>query len=176
MTSRAHPRRVPPDHRVAPAPSVISGPLPDGVPPLDTAWTLEGCGQSARYPDAGRAESAHRGTDDQLRFEPDLELAVDGAGVVVENGPENLAFKRELFGRIEKVVGPETLLLTSTSGTRSPTSPGPDRRGAVLVGHPFNPPHLVPLVELCPGERTDPARWPRRWILQGAGQAADGAA
>jgi len=97
------------------------------------------------------------GLTDQLRFEPDLELAVDGAGVVVENGPENLAFKRELFGRIEKVVGPETLLLTSTSGTRvTDIARDLTRPGRLLVGHPFNPPHLVPLVEVVPGERTDP--------------------
>jgi ketoreductase RED1 len=98
------------------------------------------------------------GLTDGLGFEPDLERAVLGADVVVENGPENLDFKRELFGRIEKVVGAETLLLTSTSGTRV-TDIARDlaRPGRLLVGHPFNPPHLVPLVEIVPGERTDPS-------------------
>ncbi|HTF47116.1 MAG TPA: 3-hydroxyacyl-CoA dehydrogenase NAD-binding domain-containing protein [Pseudonocardia sp.] len=98
------------------------------------------------------------GLADRLRFEADLERAVAGADAVVENGPENLAFKRELFGRIEKVVGPDALLLTSTSGIRA-TDIARDltRPGRLLVGHPFNPPHLVPLVEVVPGERTDPA-------------------
>jgi len=100
---------------------------------------------------------ATEGLTDRLRFEPDLERAVTGADVVVENGPENLDFKRALFGRIEKVVGPAALLLTSTSGTRvTDIARDLERPGRLLVGHPFNPPHLVPLVEVVPGERTDP--------------------
>ncbi|HEX4246466.1 MAG TPA: 3-hydroxyacyl-CoA dehydrogenase NAD-binding domain-containing protein [Pseudonocardia sp.] len=101
---------------------------------------------------------ATEGLTDGLSFEPDLEEAVRDADVVVENGPENLDFKRQLFGRIEKVVTAETLLLTSTSGTRV-TDIARDlaRPGRLLVGHPFNPPHLVPLVEIVPGEHTDPA-------------------
>lgn len=84
-----------------------------------------------------------------------VEAAVDGVAVVQENGPERVEFKRELFGRIEAAAPADALLLSSTSGlmpsdmARDLTDPG-----RVVVGHPFNPPHVVPLVEVVPGERT----------------------
>jgi ketoreductase RED1 len=94
----------------------------------------------------------------RLEFEADLERAVETADVVQENGPEDLAFKRELWARVGRVVAPTALLLSSTSGhpatTQATDMVDPSR---LLVGHPFNPPHLVPLVEVVPGERTDPA-------------------
>jgi len=87
-----------------------------------------------------------------------LESALDGVDVVQENGPENMAFKRDVWARAENAVGPDTLLLSSTSGMRATAMAkqmtDPSR---LLVGHPFNPPHLVPLVEVVPGEQTDPA-------------------
>ena len=94
----------------------------------------------------------------RLAFERDLERAVAGADVVQENGPEDLGFKRELWATVEKVVDGGALLLSSTSGhpaTAQAAGMADARR--LLVGHPFNPPHLVPLVEVVPGERTDPA-------------------
>ncbi|MET9350561.1 3-hydroxyacyl-CoA dehydrogenase NAD-binding domain-containing protein [Streptomyces termitum] len=93
-----------------------------------------------------------------LRFEPDLARAVEGADAVQENAPEDLALKRDLFARAGAAAGPRALLLSSTS-TLSPDDLGsatadPSR---LLVAHPFNPPHIVPLVEVVAGERTDPA-------------------
>jgi ketoreductase RED1 len=90
---------------------------------------------------------------------PGAEEAVAGADVVQENGPENIEVKRELFARIGRAAPPHALLLSSTSGLQ-PTDIArdmPDAAAArMLVGHPFNPPHLLPLVEVVPGERTDP--------------------
>ncbi len=90
-----------------------------------------------------------------LEFEPDVERAVVGADVVVENAPERLALKQELFERIGKAAPSDALFLSSTSTL------GPDDLGArmadpsrLVVGHPFNPPHVVPLVEVVAGERT----------------------
>ena len=83
--------------------------------------------------------------------------AVDGADVVQENGPERLELKQGLFADVERVAPQDALLLSSTSGlmpsdmSRRMTDPG-----RLLVGHPFNPPHVVPLVEVVPGERTTP--------------------
>jgi ketoreductase RED1 len=98
------------------------------------------------------------GLTSRLRFEGDVESAVDGADVVQENGPENVKFKRSLWATVERVVAPTTLLLSSTSGITATAQvkdmTDPTR---VLVGHPFNPPHLVPLVEVVPGESTAPA-------------------
>jgi len=99
-------------------------------------------------------------TDDlarHLRFEPDLERAVEGADVVQENGPERVEFKQELWVRVERAA-PRHALLLSSSSARPATEQGRDMKDAsrLLVGHPFNPPHLIPLVEVVPGERTDP--------------------
>jgi ketoreductase RED1 len=125
----------------------------DPAPDIESRVRAELAGLTPMLAELGLATE---GLTDELSFEADIEEAVRGADVVVENGPENLAFKIELFGRIEKVVGPGALLLTSTSGIRV-TDIARDlaRPGRLLVGHPFNPPHLVPLVEVVPGERTD---------------------
>jgi ketoreductase RED1 len=85
----------------------------------------------------------------------DVEAAVDGVDVVQENGPERIELKRELFARIERAAPAQAQLLSSTSGLM-PTDMARDLPdpGRVLVGHPFNPPHVVPLVEVVPGEQT----------------------
>jgi len=92
---------------------------------------------------------------DRIVLEPDLEAAVTGVDVVQENGPERLDLKQELFARIEAAAPPEALLLSSTSGLM-PSDMGADLTapGRVVVGHPFNPPHVVPLVEVVPGAQT----------------------
>jgi ketoreductase RED1 len=95
--------------------------------------------------------------DRRLSFPTELQEALDGADLVQENGPEDFAFKRELWPRVERAVRPTTLLLSSSSGIRaSAMAKQMDRPGRLVVGHPFNPPHLVPLVEVVPGPSTDP--------------------
>ena len=91
-----------------------------------------------------------------LRFESSLERAVAGADVVQENGPERIEFKQDLWARVERAV-PKHALLLSSSSTRTATEQARDMidAGRLLIGHPFNPPHLIPLVEVVPGERTD---------------------
>ncbi len=93
----------------------------------------------------------------RIVVEPDLEAAVTGVDVVQETGPENLELKQELFVRIEAAAPREALLLSSTSGLM-PSAMGARMQepGRVLVGHPFNPPHVVPLVEVVPGAQTPP--------------------
>ena len=95
--------------------------------------------------------------DRSLRFEPDLERAVADADLVQENGPERPEWKQQLWARIENAV-PKHALLLSSSSARPATEQGREMKDAsrLLVGHPFNPPHLIPLVEIVPGERTDP--------------------
>jgi ketoreductase RED1 len=98
-----------------------------------------------------------QGWFDRLEITPDLAAALDGADVVQENTPENLELKQELFERVGKAAAPGTLLLSSTS-TLLPDDLGDrmDDPSHVIVGHPFNPPHVVPLVEVVAGSRTDP--------------------
>ncbi|RZT86632.1 ketoreductase RED1 [Pseudonocardia sediminis] len=96
----------------------------------------------------------------RVRCEPDLETAVADAEIVQEQGPEDLDLKRSLFARIGAAAPATTPLLTSTSGLM-PTDIARDLDDAVaarlLVAHPFNPPHLLPLVEIVAGDRTSRA-------------------
>jgi ketoreductase RED1 len=93
----------------------------------------------------------------RLSFEADLERSVTGADVVQENGPERIEFKQDLWGRIGKVVGEHALMLSSSSAkTATEQALAMSRPERLLVGHPFNPPHLIPLVEVVPGEKTSP--------------------
>lgn len=95
------------------------------------------------------------GLTDHLVIEPDLERSLQGAAVVQENGPERVGVKQELFAKIEELVAKDTLLLSSTSGIpSSEIAKEMKNPGRLLIGHPFNPPHLVPLVEVVPGDHT----------------------
>ncbi|MEU9499608.1 3-hydroxyacyl-CoA dehydrogenase NAD-binding domain-containing protein [Streptomyces sp. NPDC048196] len=128
----------------------VSDPRPDLAAALDGALT-EAAPQLARQGlDIGNLAE---------RVEPvgDLAAAVRDADVVQENGPENTAFKQELFATLVRAAPPHALLLSSSSAIPSSAFTGDlDDAGAgrVLIGHPFNPPHLVPLVEVVPGART----------------------
>lgn len=90
-----------------------------------------------------------------LESGPDLRWALENATIVQENSPENLELKQDLFAAIEKVAKPEAILLSSTSGIMASMlgkkMAHPER---VMVGHPINPPHLVPLIELVPSAAT----------------------
>jgi ketoreductase RED1 len=93
-----------------------------------------------------------------LRFEADLDRAVTGVDLVQENGPERVEFKQDLWARIEQHVPAHALLLSSSSA-KTATEQALKMKNAhrLLIGHPFNPPHLIPLVEIVPGEQTDPS-------------------
>jgi ketoreductase RED1 len=94
----------------------------------------------------------------RLRFEPDLDRAVTDVDLVQENGPERIEFKQDLWARIDDKVSAHTLLLSSSSA-RTATEQSIKMKksaGRLLIGHPFNPPHLIPLVEVVPGEQTEP--------------------
>ncbi|MBY0296889.1 MAG: 3-hydroxyacyl-CoA dehydrogenase [Methylobacterium sp.] len=92
---------------------------------------------------------------ERLRFVAEPEAAVAGADFVQENGPERLEIKRETFRRLDAAAPPDVVLATSSSGlTPSAIQTVCRHPGRVVLGHPFNPPHLVPLVEVLGGERT----------------------
>lgn len=98
------------------------------------------------------------GLTGRLRFEADLATAVADADVVQENGPERLEVKQEIWRTVERAAPAHALLATSTSGIPATAIAQAMRRPErLVVGHPFNPPHLVPLVEIVPGERTSRA-------------------
>ncbi|WP_328451504.1 3-hydroxyacyl-CoA dehydrogenase NAD-binding domain-containing protein [Amycolatopsis sp. NBC_00438] len=91
----------------------------------------------------------------RVQVAADVIDAVKDADVVQENGPENVEFKKDLFATLVKEAPDHALLLSSSSAIPSTAFTG-DLADAsrVLIGHPFNPPHLIPLVEVVPGERT----------------------
>ena len=94
----------------------------------------------------------------RIRPVPTLDEALDGASLVQESGPELPDLKRELFARMDVAAAPGTILASSSSAIpASAFSGGIPGAGRCLVAHPVNPPHLVPVVELCPSPETDPA-------------------
>ena len=91
----------------------------------------------------------------ELLFHSTLESAVQDCEVIQENGPERLDIKRETIERISLAAPAAALIATSSSGI--PVSDVQDAARhpeRVLVGHPFNPPHLIPLVEVVGGRLT----------------------
>lgn len=94
--------------------------------------------------------------DDRLRFVPDVSHVGREADLVLESGPERLELKREIFAALDEAAAPETLLTSSSSGLMPSTFQDACRRHPerVLVAHPFNPPHLMPLVEIVGGRQT----------------------
>jgi len=91
-----------------------------------------------------------------LTFTPDLPTAVTGADLVQENGPERIEFKRKLYSQLDELLPATTIIASSSSGLtmseiQSACSAYPER---CVIGHPFNPPHLMPLVEIVGGKQT----------------------
>jgi len=95
----------------------------------------------------------------RLVFTPVLPEAVKGADLVQENGPERIDFKKKLYGQLDELLSPDVIIASSSSGlTMSEIQLGcashPER---CLIAHPFNPPHLIPLVEIVGGAKTSEA-------------------
>ncbi|MER6539872.1 3-hydroxyacyl-CoA dehydrogenase NAD-binding domain-containing protein [Streptomyces sp900105755] len=95
------------------------------------------------------------GLADRVHLAADTTEAVRDADIVQENGPERVEFKKELFARLVREAPAHALLLSSSSAIPSSAfTQEIEDAGRILVGHPFNPPHLLPLVEVVPGEHT----------------------
>jgi carnitine 3-dehydrogenase len=95
---------------------------------------------------------------DRLRVHADLAGAVGEADMVQESAPEDSTLKRAVLAAIDEAAPPDAVIASSTSGfamTMLQADCGRPER--CVVGHPFNPPYLIPLVEVVGGERTDPA-------------------
>jgi len=95
---------------------------------------------------------------DRIRFHSDLAAAVGEADMVQENSPEDSALKRAVLAAIDRAAPPDVVIASSTSGfAMTMLQADCARPQRCVVGHPFNPPYLIPLVEVVGGERTDPA-------------------
>src|SRR6267154_1170215 len=110
----------------------------------------------AAWPALKRLGLAPGASQSKLSFTPKIEVAVNGADLVQENGPERLDFKQKLYGQLDDLLPADVIIASSSSGlTMSEIQLGcrshPER---CVIGHPFNPPHLVPLVEIVGGAKT----------------------
>lgn len=110
----------------------------------------------AAWPALRRLGLAPGASQANLTFTADLPTAVRGADLVQENGPERIEFKKKLYGQLDELLSPDVIIASSSSGlTMSEIQSGcrshPER---CVIGHPFNPPHLIPLVEIGGGAKT----------------------
>jgi 3-hydroxyacyl-CoA dehydrogenase len=112
---------------------------------VKTAWpALERLGLA---PDASQSN---------LTFTADLPAAVRTADLVQENGPERIDFKKKLYRQLDELLPADVIIASSSSGLtmteiQSDCHLHPER---CVIAHPFNPPHLVPLVEIVGGAKT----------------------
>jgi 3-hydroxyacyl-CoA dehydrogenase len=113
----------------------------------------------AAWPALKRLGLAPGASQSNLKFTAALAEAVKGADLVQENGPERIDFKKKLYGQLDELLPPDVIIASSSSGlTMSEIQSGaashPER---CVIAHPFNPPHLVPLVEIVGGAKTSEA-------------------
>jgi carnitine 3-dehydrogenase len=96
---------------------------------------------------------------DLLHVVADVQDAVVGAGIVHENAPERLDLKQGVIAQIESAAPADAIIASSSGGIPpSPLQAAMAHPERFMIVHPFNPPHLVPLVEVLGGEGTDPRR------------------
>jgi 3-hydroxybutyryl-CoA dehydrogenase len=95
-----------------------------------------------------------------------LEEAAEGADFVIESVAEELDVKHKIFATLDKLCAPHTIFATNTSGL-SPTAVAEaiERKDKFVVAHFWNPPHLVPLVEVVPGKHTSQETMDITWRL-----------
>jgi carnitine 3-dehydrogenase len=94
---------------------------------------------------------------DRLRFTTNMKEALSEADLVQENAPERPDFKIKLYAEMEEVAPVDSLFASSSSGiTPSVIQSQCKHPERVVIGHPFNPPHIIPLVEVVGGSKTSP--------------------
>jgi 3-hydroxyacyl-CoA dehydrogenase len=108
------------------------------------------------WPALKRLGLAPGASPSNLKFTPDLAQAVAGADLVQENGPERMEFKQKLYAQLDELLAPEAIIASSSSGLmmsdiQKGATAHPER---CVIAHPFNPPHLIPLVEIVGGAKT----------------------
>ncbi len=114
---------------------------------------------AAAWPAMQRLGLASGASQNRLSFTAALTDAVKDADLVQENGPEKIDFKKTLYRQLDELLHPSVIIASSSSGlTMSEIQSGaashPER---CVIAHPFNPPHLIPLVEIVGGAKTSEA-------------------
>src|SRR3982074_837543 len=113
----------------------------------------------AAWPALERLGLAPGASQSRLTFTPDMPAALRGADFVQENGPERIDFKKKLYRQLDELLPAEVIIASSSSGlTMSEIqSDCPSHPERCAIGHPFNPPHLLPLLAICGGGQTSEA-------------------
>src|SRR6266702_2395543 len=94
---------------------------------------------------------------ERLSFDPSMQRALSKADLVQENGPERPDFKIKLFADMDDATPLDSIIASSSSGlTMSTIQSGCRHPERCVIGHPFNPPHVIPLVEVVGGAKTSP--------------------
>jgi 3-hydroxyacyl-CoA dehydrogenase len=111
---------------------------------------------AAAWPALQRLGLAPGASQNKVTFTAALATAVKDADLVQENGPERIDFKRTLYRQLDELLPADVIIASSSSGLtmseiQSACEKHPER---CVIGHPFNPPHLVPLVEIVGGAKT----------------------
>ena len=95
---------------------------------------------------------------ERLEFTADMKKALSNADFVQENGPERVDFKIKLYADMDAVTPVDSLIASSSSTlTMSVVQSKCEHPERCVIGHPFNPPHVMPLVEVVGGAKTSPA-------------------
>jgi 3-hydroxyacyl-CoA dehydrogenase len=111
---------------------------------------------AAAWPALQRLGLAPGASQNKVTFTAALAAAVKDADLVQENGPERIDFKRTLYRQLDELLPADVIIASSSSGLtmseiQAACEKHPER---CVIGHPFNPPHLVPLVEIVGGTKT----------------------
>jgi 3-hydroxyacyl-CoA dehydrogenase len=111
---------------------------------------------ASAWPALERLGLAPGATQAALEFTTSQEQALAGTDFVQENGPERVDFKQKLYGQLDALLPPDVIIASSSSGIpmseiQKGATSHPER---CVIGHPFNPPHLMPLVEIVGGAKT----------------------
>ena len=124
----------------------------------------------AAWPALKRLGLSPGASQSNLKFTADLAQAIAGADLVQENGPERIDFKKKLYGQLDELLPADVIIASSSSGlTMSEIQSGcPSHPDRCVIGHPFNPPHLVPLVEIVGGAKTSEETIQRAWDFYSA--------
>jgi 3-hydroxyacyl-CoA dehydrogenase len=94
---------------------------------------------------------------DHLQFTTDMKKALADADLIQENGPERQDFKIKLFADMDAATPEDSIIASSSSGlTMSVMQSACKHPERCVTGHPFNPPHVIPLVEVVAGAKTSP--------------------
>jgi len=108
------------------------------------------------WPVLEKINLTEHGNPDNITFHNSASEAIEGALFIQESVPERIEIKHALYKQIESLLSPEVVVASSASGlTLSEMQQGWNDPAPLVLGHPFNPPHLIPLVEVMGNDKTN---------------------